>query len=594
MTRFAGYISFALAVVLVGAASSPARTRVYARVNAETAIYPGDVFQYSIVVEGGVRPSKIDVSALAPFNPRSAGSGTSMQQFNDKVTMTYSANYAITAKGPGKMVLPAVTAVVSGKTYTTNPVEVKVSAPGTTDRLSLEFTLSEKRCYVGQPVMMTVKWTVTARVQDASFNVPVFRSDDFYVEDVSQAAGAYATERATIDGVPVTVTENRQVVKGMQAAVISFSKVLIPRRAGRLVLDPVGVSTNMAVSRTRGFFEAYNYKRVSVQSDPVELEVLPLPQEGKPAQFYGLVGRYTIAASATPTQVNVGDPITLTIKIGGNPYLKPVQWPALEQIPALADNFKIPAEKASPVIEDGQKVFTQTIRANNDDVTEVPPIPLAYFDPQDGRYTVAETKPIALEVAPTRVLTNADVEGTGAATVSREVEAIRKGLSANYYGPAALTNEAFAPLPALASPPYAVLWSLPLLGLLASAGVKLARRTSPEAVARKRRRQASGSAVRQLQQIASAQANEKHERLIAAMKGYLGARFDRVAASLTPDDCHGIILDATGDARAAEKYRDRIAACEAARYAPMDARIDDRQLEEAIELVRRIEEKARR
>ena len=78
------------------------------------------------------------------------------------------------------------------------------------------------------------------------------------------------------------------------------------------------------------------------------------------------------------------------------------------------------------------------------------------------------------------------------------------------------------------------------------------------------------------------------------MKGYLGARFDRVAASLTPDDCHGIILDATGDARAAEKYRDRIAACEAARYAPMDARIDDRQLEEAIELVRRIEEKARR
>ena len=39
-----------------------------------------------------------------------------------------------------------------------------------------------------------------------------------------------------------------------------------------------------------------------VESEPLELTVLPLPNEGKPAQFYGLVGRYTIEASATPTQ----------------------------------------------------------------------------------------------------------------------------------------------------------------------------------------------------------------------------------------------------------------------------------------------------
>ena len=53
-----------------------------------------------------------------------------------------------------------------------------------------------------------------------------------------------------------------------------------------------------------------------------------MPEADKPAEFYGLVGQYTIAASAAPTKVNVGDPITLTIRIGGNPYLKPVQWPA--------------------------------------------------------------------------------------------------------------------------------------------------------------------------------------------------------------------------------------------------------------------------
>jgi len=592
MLRFARTISFGLAILLAAAASGAPRTRVYARVKADTVIYPGDVFQYSIVVEGGTKPSKIDISPLDPFKPRPAGSGTSMQQFNDRVTMSYSVNYAITAQGPGTMSLPAVTVVVEGEKYTTDPVEVTVSAPGTTDRLSLEFTLSEKRCYVGQPVLMTVKWIVTTHVQDASFDVPVFTSGDFYTEDVSGARGVYAKERVTIAGVPVTVTENREVIKGVQAAIISFSKILIPKRAGRLTLDPVRVSTNMAVARTRSMFEAYKYQRVSVQSDPVELEVLPVPETGKPAQFYGLVGRYTIAATAAPTQVNVGDPITLTIRIGGNPYLKPAQWPAIEQVPALAANFKIPSEKASPVIEDGQKIFTQTIRANNDAVTEIPAIPLAYFDPQQGKYIVAETEPIELDVAPTRVLTNADVEGTVAGTVSREVEAIRKGLSANYYGPEALRNEAFAPLAALASPGYTVLWSIPLLGLVVSMAVKLAGRTNPEATARKRKRQASRTAVGQLKRIASESPDQKHERLVAVMKGYIGDRFDRVAASLTPDDCREIIAEATGDTQTAGRFGDCVAACETARYAPLEAEVDANLVQETMEMISLIEKQS--
>ena len=157
----------------------------------------------------------------------------------------------------------------------------------------------------------------------------------------------------------------------MEAQVISFSKVLIPKRAGRIRLDPVTVSTNMAVGRVRtgDFFNPYQikYKRVSVQSEPVELEVLPLPETGKPPQFYGLVGQYTISASAAPTKVSVGDPITLT-----DPHRRQSVSQARamarswSRLPELADNFRIPAEKASPVVENGAKVFTQTIRANSD------------------------------------------------------------------------------------------------------------------------------------------------------------------------------------------------------------------------------------
>ena len=264
----------------------------------------------------------------------------------------------------------------------------------------------------------------------------------------------------------------------------------------------------------------------------------------------------------------MGDPITLTIRIGGNPYLKPIQWPALEQVPELAANFKIPAEKASPTLEGGCKVFTQTLRANSDKVTQVPAIPLAYFDPARGAYTVAKTEPIKLEVAPSKVLTNVDVQGTAvSAPANREVEAIRKGLSANYYGSEVLENQSFSILAMLANPGYGTLWLLPLLALIASSVVKLAGRTSPESLARKRRRRAAGVALTQLKKVASAEAGQRHELLLAAMKGYIGDRFDKVAASLTADDCGRAIVDATGDTAAAAKYKELIDACEAARYA---------------------------
>lgn len=597
MKHLGATILFVATLLLAGGAGAGAQTRVYAKVDSDMTIYPGQRFTYSVVVEGG-KPSRIDVSPIAQFSPQRAGSGSSMQTTGGRTTISYSENYVITAEKPGTMVLPPVTVVVDGKTYETNAVEVTVAAPGTTDRLDLEVTVSETRCYVGQPVALEVRWIIKAQVKNAALDVPVFTSDDFFIENVPDSSGAYARSETQINGVPVVLSENREMIKGMEAAVISFRKILIPKRSGRITLAPVTVEADMVTGRVRtGDFlnpVRVNYNRFRVASDPIALEVLPLPQTGRPEGFYGLVGRYTISASATPTQVSVGDPITLTVRIGGNPYLKPVQWPDLEAMPELANHFKIPSEKASPVVENGEKVFTQTVRASDDRVTEIPPIPLAYFDPEAGDYVVARTDVIPLEVAAAKVLTGADIEGLQPSSVARQVQALREGLSANYYGPEVLENQAFSPVAALARPSYAALWSLPLLGLIGSIAFRLATRTNPEAVARRRRRQAASTAVRQVRAAGTAPESERHDLLAAALRGYVGDRFDRAAGSLTADDCHGIVLTATDDADLAERFRERIADSEAARYASIGAAIEAEQIQEAIELVQRVEEKSKR
>jgi len=607
------YVTWALlicAATCVLSGSAAADVRVFAQVDTSQDIYVGEGFAYMIIIDGENKAGDVDLTPLSKYHPQSAGnrdvSKTSISIINGRttrnVTKRYVMSYSLTADKPGPIQLPPVTVTIDGKEYLTNPVTVNILRPGTTDQLDLEVNLSEQRCYLGQPIIMTVDFYLSADIGDFQFNIPVFSSDDFYIED-PDSQPPQAKQYRLHSGVTAFISQHRIVHKGREAILLSFSKVLIPKYPGQIDIAAASVSADVAVGLARsrdsffddfGFFGSRKqYKRFMVSSESSTLTVLSLPEQDKPSQYYGLVGRYTISASATPIKVNVGDPITLTIKIGGN-FLKPVRWPELEEIHEMATNFKIPSQKASPVIENGYKIFTQTIRANSDSVTEIPPIPLALFDPDKGEYLVAKTDPIKLEVAPTKVLTNADMQGMDSVPINKEVEAIKKGLSANYEGAEVLTNQTFSPLAALTNAGYATIWSVPLAGFVLSALIKLLTHTSPEKQAARRKRQASKNAVRQLKNIASTEPDRQHELLASAMRGYIGERFGKSAGALTADDCRDIITTLIDDAQAAKKYSDVIANCEAARYAPMTANINAETINEVIKLIRLIEKKSRR
>lgn len=602
-------VIFALATAVPG--NVYGQIRVFAQVDTSQDIYVGENFVYNIIIDGDNKPGQINLTTLAKYNPQSAGnrdvSQTSINIVNGKTTQKiikrYVMSYSLYAQQEGQIQLPAVAVTLGGKTYQTNPVQLNILKPGITDKLDLDITLSEQRCYVGQPVISTVKFYISADISDFQFNIPAFSSNAFYIED-PDVSNRQVKQFRLNTSMTVFASQSRIVHKGKDSILLAFSKVLIPKHSGKIEIGASSVSANVAVGRARsrdsifddfGFFGSRKqYKRFMVSSPSKTLTVLALPEETKPSGFYGLVGRYTISVSATPTKVNVGDPITLTIKIGGSKYLKPVQWPALEQIPELATNFKIPSQKSSPTNQNGFKVFTQTIRANNDKVAAIPPIPLAYFDSDKGGYVIAKTEPIKLDVEPTKILTNVDLEGRDFVPVNKEVEAIKKGLSANYEGPDVLRNMSFSPLGAAVSLHYVLFWSAPLLGLISSSIIKLFIQTSPEKAALKRKLSAYGRAVRQLKKIRSTDSQQRHELLASIMKQYIGERFDRTAGSLTADDCYQAIFSATQDMQIANKYRDIIMACEAARYASMDANFDAEQVDKVFGLIRNIKKKSKK
>ena len=602
--KHAKHIIMVFALTVFPAAGASGQMQVSAQVDSGRDIYVGEGFNFYIIIQGSENAGKVDLQPLREYNPQSAGSRkqSSINIINNRTTQSVTTimTYVLTASREGRLQLPLLTVEVDGKTYRTNPVAVNIIKPGTTDQLDLEVKLSQQQCYIGQPIIMMVNFYISADIGEFQFNIPVFSGDDFYIEEPDVSDPQAKLYRLNT-GTTIMASQYRVVHKDKESVLLSFSKVLIPKRSGKIAIEQSSVSADVAVGRARSqdLFDSFfspqiRYRRFMVSSEPFELEVLPLPEEGKPEQFYGLVGQYTISASATPTEVSVGDPITLTVKIGGSKYLKPVRWPELENVPALASNFKIPSQKASPTVDGGFKVFTQTLRANNDQVTEIPPIPLAYFDAEQGKYVTAQTEPIKLEVAPTKILTNADLEGSDFVPINREIEAIKKGLSANYEDLDSLNDMSFSPLASLANPGYAVIWAVPLLGFVSSLFIKLISHTSPEKAAARRGRQAEGRALGRLKKLASTQAEYHNEQLVSIMKQYIGDKFDKTAGSLTPDDCYDAILAATQDPQSAEKYMTIIAGCEAGRYAPMEIKIDSDKIREVRELVRHIENKCRK
>lgn len=581
-----------------------AQVQVQAQVDQSRPIYAGSRFSFSIIVANGGQPDNVDLSPIENFNPSEPSAQSRTSMINGRTSSYQILTYQLLAPSKGDFTIPSLNVTVDGKTYQTNPVTILVAEPGTTKQIDVEAELSTQTCYVGQPVILTMSfyiWTDIVRakqIANIDIQVPVFDDPSFILEDIDLIPANTTQAALPVNGRQENVYQDQILHDGVNCVRVRLTKVLIPQKAGTITLEPISVTADLAVSqksqsRDRFFDDffgpQYEYQRFGVQSGTLQLDVKYLPQEGQPGDFYGLVGNYTISADATPKKVNVGDPITLTIRVGGSQYLKSVKWPNLEKIPEMAESFKIPSERSDGEIQNGAKVFTQTIRPNHENVTQIPPIPLSFFDAASGHYRTVTTKPIPLEVSPTRVVTGVDVESHQFSSARKQIKAIQEGLSANYTSSDALINQRFSPLAAVTSPSFIGLYAIPLAALLLSLLSRYAFADSPRRRVAQKRRKAHSLAIRQLHNAGS---HEKpSQQVLVALKQYIANKFGKSAGALTAQDCGNVILENTKDVQLADLYRNIMEQTEASEYSPMAFQLTDEKQKEILELLAAIEKK---
>ena len=136
------------------------------------------------------------------------------------------------------------------------------------------------------------------------------------------------------------------------------------------------------------------------QSTPVTITVLPLPTEGRPADFSGMVGNYSFSANFDRTNLKVGEALTLAISIKGDGTPGTITDPKL---PDFGDFRSVPPENSINKKVKGNKVITSKdikvfLYPKKKGTFEIPAITYSWFNPSKKKYETASAGPWTIEV----------------------------------------------------------------------------------------------------------------------------------------------------------------------------------------------------
>ena len=551
-------------------------------------VWLGEPFLFQIHIEGTDDAAEPDLSGLNAFTVESLGGRANNSQsiviVNGRtqrmVERSYIYTYRLTPKSKGSHTLGPFVVETEGKRYRTQAVAVRVISPEETADFRFRLSLSADSCYVGEPVTLTGVWYVRKSPSNVRFSLPFAADDALHVLDVEVDQDPRRQYyRVPADGADVLIEQGRGSLDGVPYTTFTFEKVIIPARSGVFELADAAVSCDAPDDRVRtrrtrdpfedpffqDFFGQRNLRKFVTPAKAVVLAAKDLPAEGRPANFAGHVGPYQIATRAAPTEVNVGDPITLSVSLSGPEYLEHVTLPSLANQSALAADFKIPAEMAPGVAEHGVKVFTQTIRASRSDVTEIPPIELVCFDTAQEKYTAVRSKAIPITVHETKVLTARDAEGVGPVSIKSEVKVMREGIAHNYDGLDALDDQQFGASTFMQSPWRAASVVAPLaayLILLLSVTLHRRRHADPQAREAKKAYGRFTAAVKPLGNDAGVQSE-----ILDQIRRYVGARLLLPPAALTYGDVDSPLRQRGVDANSLAALDALFRECEAGHYA---------------------------
>ena len=537
----------------------------------------GEQATLSLIFEGG-QPTKLtalDVPGLqfgTPSRSFSQNIDFNSGQVNARLTLAYS----VVPQREGEFAIPALTAEVNGQQYSSSPLKLvvaKASAPTTAAVNSgnevafMKLLLPQKRVYVGQ--------TLTAQLQ-------IYLRDDVQNNSQPQFTGTPA------DGLTLGKSagggQSQTHIGNHAYTVLPILLAVTATKSGTLTLGPF--TANMVVvlpSQNQGgdpfaqlgfrspFFNGER-KQISLATEQVSVESLPLPEQGKPAGFKDLLAKVSI--SVGPTNLIVGDPVTVRVQVSGRDSLEAIRLPD----PLEVKGFKIIQSTATITNLDllgvqRTKIFELVAAPQNADVREWPELALicdgssSYFDPESGSYHTLAASAVPLVVKAAGAVPMPMLAATKNPAPENQMPQDILPIKEN------LGTLVVKSSPLVAQPVFLAAQAVPLLAFLAAFIWR--KRTDNLANNPRLRCQRAvaalvASGMDELKKYAAAnKPDEFFATLFRLLQEQLGERLDCPASAITENvvEDHLILRSAPPALRHA--LRDQFLLCNQARYAPV-------------------------
>jgi hypothetical protein len=415
------FVAFAaIAAAQFARADPPSVTAVLS--NSEAVVGETVELQIKVTGPGDARPpEEISIDGLEIH-----ATGTSRQfeihNFNTNSSVTY--NYTVLPLRAGRFTIPPQIVRAGGKLLRTPELILNVadSSGGSSgarpsrgrqsqptragDLLFAELIVPKKIAYVGEIVPVQIRMGFDPRVRPRLIEPPEIAGQGFTAQKLQQSG------------------QSSETINGRPYDVVTYKTAIAAARAGKFELGPVKAKAQVIIprarsaprSRSRSPFDLFDLddpfsdpffsnpfaqvgerREVEIKSDPVALEVKPLPPNAPPS-FSGAIGNFVMTTDANPKSVQVGDPITVTSAISGRGNFDRVNPPVLEDERGWhkyppSSKFKQDDE----VGISGTKTF-ETVLSPNEKKQTVPLLAFSYFDPAKEQYVTLRSDPIAIAV----------------------------------------------------------------------------------------------------------------------------------------------------------------------------------------------------
>lgn len=571
--------TLAIGVVLIAAAlPAVAQNSVRAFVPSST-IRAGVPFRIHVTIEGD-RFESMNLPPVAgiEINERPIGQSSRIVTVNGRVTSTTEYILEAVAQSPGDYEIPPFVVKHPDGDMKSDRITITVlppDAPAPTeatntnpqptgdDRLTadswdkftwIESATDKKRAYVGEAIQLTLThWFITGvnvainGVGPTEYTAPSTRG--FYKVENG--------ERQDLDS-RYNYTYRKRI----------FDHVLYPTEPGRLTIGPWSWRGRGDIMQNTFFLRRSSERHpYSLETDPIEIEVLPLPEA--PAEFSGGVGEFDTQAQLQPPSVVVGQPARLELHVRGRGNPDIIGAPVLAEIPdAFVSNPEI------RMIDMGHndptaihKVFVWEIVPKKASDVSIPGVTFTFFDPNKENYVAKTTDSLTLGVVSAPEGLERIVADSGMDDPETRVQLTNKNLAPIVRSPGAIYargDNGYL---------FAGMIAAPILGYAGFALFLARRRYFENDTDRARSHFAHSRAKKRLHTLSNEGGHV--DGIYQALRGYIADRFAVPEGGITSHDAGALLDDAGVESAVRETVLRTLRACERAAYASQSISHDE-------------------